>query len=87
MYSKYKCFDTVAQAASGAMSITGEESGPPMRIGLTIGDSGTGMQLATSILAAYIQRTRTGDGQLIELSMQEAMTYYMLADMEKTIGL
>jgi formyl-CoA transferase len=48
-----------------------------MRVGLTIGDSGAGMQLATSILAAYIQRMRTGEGQLIELSMQEAMTYYM----------
>jgi formyl-CoA transferase len=76
-YSKYKSYDTVAQAASGAMSITGDADGPPMRIGLTIGDSGAGMQLCTAILAAYIQRMRTGDGQLIELSMQEAMTYYM----------
>ncbi|MFP6616163.1 MAG: CoA transferase [Candidatus Hydrogenedentota bacterium] len=76
-YSKFKSYDTVAQAASGAMSITGEEDGPPMRIGLTIGDSGAGMQLCTAILAAYIQRLRTNEGQLIELSMQEAMTYYM----------
>ena len=42
-----------------------------------MGDSGTGMQLALAILAATIQRGRTGVGQLIELSMQEAMTYYM----------
>lgn len=76
-YSNYKSYDTVAQAASGAMSITGEADGPPMRIGLTIGDSGTGMQLCSALLAAYIQRERTGKGQLIELSMQEAMTYYM----------
>jgi formyl-CoA transferase len=76
-YANYKSYDTVAQAASGAMSITGEADGPPMRIGLTIGDSGAGMQLCTAILAAYIQRLRTGEGQLIELSMQEAMTYYM----------
>ena len=76
-YSSYKSFDTVAQAASGAMSITGEADGPPMRIGPTIGDSGAGMQLATSLLAAYIQKLRTGEGQLIEISMQEALTYYM----------
>jgi formyl-CoA transferase len=76
-YSKYKSFDTVAQAAAGAMSITGDEEGPPMRIGLTIGDSGAGMQMATAILAAYIQRERTGKGQEIEISMQEALTYYM----------
>ena len=76
-YSNYKSFDTVAQAAAGAMSITGDEDGPPMRIGLTIGDSGAGMQMATALLAAYIQRERTGKGQLIEISMQEALTYYM----------
>ena len=42
-----------------------------------MGDSGTGMQAGMAILAAYIQRLRTGQGQKIELSMQEAMTYYM----------
>jgi len=73
----YKCMDMVAQAASGAMSVTGPADGPPMRPGPTIADSGTGTQLAVAILAAYVQRLRTGEGQLIELSMQEAMTYYM----------
>jgi formyl-CoA transferase len=48
-----------------------------MRPGLTIGDVGTGMQLALAITAAYVQKQRTGVGQLIELSMQEAMTYFM----------
>ena len=76
-YSNYKCFDTVAQAASGAMSITGEGVGPPMRIGPTVGDVGTGVQLALAITAAYVQKLRTGTGQLIEISMQEAMTYFM----------
>ncbi|MFP8881421.1 MAG: CoA transferase [Myxococcota bacterium] len=73
----YKCMDMVAQAASGAMSVTGLPEGPPMRPGPTMADSGTGTQLAIAILAAYVQRLRTGEGQLIELSMQEAMTYYM----------
>lgn len=76
-YAPYKSFDTVAQAASGAMSITGETDGPPMRIGLTIGDSGAGVQMALAITAAYVQKLRTGEGQFIELSMQEAMTYFM----------
>lgn len=76
-YAGYKCMDMVAQAAAGALSVTGTADGPPLRPGLTIGDSGTGVQLALAITAAYVQKLRTGDGQLIELSMQEAMTYYM----------
>ena len=76
-YAGYRCMDMVAQAAAGAFSITGEASGPPMMPGPTTGDSGTGVQAAMSILAAYVQRLRTGKGQEIELSMQEAMAYYV----------
>ena len=76
-YSGFRCMDMVAQAAAGAFSITGEADGPPMMPGPTTGDSGTGVQAAMSILAAYVQRQRTGEGQQIELSMQEAMAYYV----------
>jgi len=80
-YAKYKSFDVVAQAASGALSTTGEAGGPPMRIGPTIGDVGTGVQMALAITAAYVQKLRTGAGQLIEISMQEAVTYFMRTTM------
>jgi formyl-CoA transferase len=76
-YAHYKAYDMIAQAASGAFSATGEIGGIPILPGPTIGDSGTGMQAGMAVLAAYVQRLRTGEGQLIELSMQEAMTYYM----------
>jgi len=76
-YANYKSFDMVTQAAAGAYSVTGERDGPPLRPGSTTGDSGTGMQMALAIVSAYIQRQRTGKGQLIEISMQEAMIYYM----------
>lgn len=76
-YADYKCFDSVAMAMAGAFSVTGEADGPPLPPGITVGDSGTGVQLALSITAAYVQRLRTGEGQRIELSMQEAVTYYM----------
>ena len=75
-YAHFRCMDMIAQAAAGAFSITGEPDGPPMRPGSTTGDSGTGIQTAMAVLAAYIQRSRTGKGQLVELSMQEAMMYY-----------
>ena len=76
-YSDFKSYDMIAQAAAGAFSVTGEAGRPPVIPGPTTGDSGTGVQLAMSILAAYVQRLRTGQGQQIEISMQEAMTYYM----------
>ena len=76
-YANFKCYDMVALAAAAAFSVTGEPDGPPMRPGLTVGDSGTGVQMALAITAAYVQQLRTGEGQLIELSMQEATTYFM----------
>jgi formyl-CoA transferase len=76
-YAHYKSYDMVAQAASGSFSSTGEMGGIPMLPGPTIGDSGTGVQAGMAILAAYVQRLRTGEGQQIELSMQEAVTYFM----------
>lgn len=76
-YAGYKCFDMVAQAAAGALSITGEPDGPPMRPGPTIGDAGSGVQMALAIAAAYAQKLRDRTGQHIELSMQESVTYFM----------
>jgi len=76
-WADYKCYDMVGQAAASAFSITGEADGPPMRPGPTTGDAGTGVQMALAISAAYVQKLKTGKGQLIELSMQEAMTYYL----------
>ena len=76
-WADYKCYDMVAQSAAGAFSITGEPDGPPMRPGPTMGDAGTGVQMALAISAAYVQKLKSGKGQLIELSMQEAMTYYL----------
>ncbi len=76
-YSTWKCFDPLAQAAAGALSVTGDPDGPPVKPGPTVADSGTGMQTALAVTAAWARKIRTGEGQFIELSMQEAMTMFM----------
>ena len=77
LYADYRSFDPIAQAAAGVFSLTGEADGRPLYPGTSIGDSGTGVQMAMALLAAYVQRLRTGEGQHIEISMQEAATYYI----------
>lgn len=82
-------FDMIAQACGGLMSITGEEEGPPCKPGATIGDTGTGMVMAVSILAAYIRRLRTGKGEHVQVAMQDSILHYIrnaFAYMERTDG-
>ncbi len=75
-YSSFRSYDMVAQAAGGSMSLTGTADTEPLRSGATYGDTGTGMQLAIGILAAYVQMKRTGAGAHVEVSMQEAIASY-----------
>ncbi len=59
------------------MSITGEEDGPPLKPGPTIGDTGAGMLLAASIIGALFERVRTGQGAHLQIAMQDAVLQYM----------
>ncbi len=70
-YERFPCWDPIAQAMSGASSITGEPDGLPMKPGPDVGDTGTGMMAALGILAALHQRHSSGEGQLVEVSMAD----------------
>ena len=72
-YRDYKSYEPIAQAMGGGMSVTGFPDGPPTYVWPSIGDSGTGMHCVIGILAALMQRHHTGQGQQVEVSMQDVV--------------
>jgi crotonobetainyl-CoA:carnitine CoA-transferase CaiB-like acyl-CoA transferase len=88
-------FDQVVQAMGGGMSITGTPETGPMRSGIPIGDLGGGLFGAIGVLAAIVERDRTGRGQHVDISMLDAQIsllnyiatmYLMSGEVPKGIG-
>ena len=87
--------DVVVQGMGGVMSITGEEGGPPVRPGLSLGDIAAGLFTAIGILAALHERERSGRGQMLDVSMLDCQIailenafarYYATGAPPKAIG-
>jgi len=72
-YAQRAGYDLISQGMSGLMGLTGEGPGrPPVKVGVPVGDVTAGILAATGILAAYIERLRTGEGQYVDTSLLEA---------------
>ncbi len=71
--SDHPSFDIVTQALSGALSVNGERDRQPTRLGLPMGDLVGGINGPIGILAALYERTRTGRGRLIDISLLDGL--------------
>lgn len=72
-YSKRAGYDIIGQAMSGLMSTTGWPDTPPTRTGTAIADVVGGMSCAIGVLAAYVNRLKTGIGEKVDVSLVDSM--------------
>ena len=76
-YAHRAGYDFIIQGMAGLMSVTGDPSGQPQKVGVAVTDIFTGVYSATAILAALIQRGRTGQGQHIDMALLDVATSVM----------
>ncbi len=75
-YTERKAYDLIIQCEAGMLSVTGTEE-TPSKVGPSIADIAAGMYAYSGVLAALFQRTRTGEGAVLEISMLEALGEWM----------
>jgi len=76
--SRTPAYDTVVQALSGIMSITGAPGGPPTRVGTSVADLTAGVYLFGGIASALYARERSGRGAQVDVAMLDGMFSYLL---------
>ena len=94
-YAERPALDIIVQAMSGLMSVTGEEGGTPVKVGVSISDLSAGLYATIAVLGALRVREREGTGQLIDISMfessvslavWEAGTYFTTGEVPRAAG-
>ncbi len=80
-------FDQNVQAMGAFMSINGEPDGEPMRAGIPIADSSTGLIAAFAIAAKLLERERTGHGGPVSTSLMQSMTFMLTYQAQKYLSL
>jgi CoA:oxalate CoA-transferase len=94
-YANRGAVDVIVQGLGGVMSITGYPDGPPARVGYSIGDMAGGLFMAQGVLAALVERSRSGKGQYIDVAMLDAQVnlaenaivrYFATGELPQRIG-
>lgn len=76
-YAHRAGYDFIIQGMAGIMSVTGEPDGQPQKAGVAVADIFTGVYATTAILAALVQRGRTGTGQHIDMALLDVASAIM----------
>ena len=76
-WAKEPAYDIVVQALSGIMQLTGEPQGPPTMVGEPIADMLAGLYASWAILAALVERDRTGRGRHIDVAMFDCLLSFL----------
>lgn len=85
-----KVYDLMVQAAAGLMSITGAPDGEPYKAGSPLSDGVAGTYAVVGVLAALLQRERTGEGQFVDVPMVDCLFSLLFdepLDCYETLGL
>jgi crotonobetainyl-CoA:carnitine CoA-transferase CaiB-like acyl-CoA transferase len=77
-YERYPAGDLVLQAMGGHLYLNGDVDRPPVRVGLPVALSQGGAEAASAALMAYYHRLNTGEGQRVDISIQECITWTLL---------
>jgi CoA:oxalate CoA-transferase len=94
-YMRNPAYDIVVQGMSGLMSITGQEGGPPTRVGTSVGDLVPALFATVGILLALFSRTLSGEGQRLDVAMLDGLVailenaiarYQVSGEVPKPIG-
>ncbi|MBX9840810.1 MAG: CoA transferase [Xanthobacteraceae bacterium] len=75
--SDWTCYDLIAEGYSGIMDITGEPDGPPQKVGAPAADMLAGSDAAFATVSALFERSRSGKGHSIDISLVESMTRFL----------
>jgi crotonobetainyl-CoA:carnitine CoA-transferase CaiB-like acyl-CoA transferase len=80
------CYDLIAEGYSGVMHLTGEPDRPPQKVGTPAADLLSGQDVAMATLAALLERTRTGLGRQVDVSMVATMARFMAPRIVSYLG-
>lgn len=76
-YAERPGYDMIAQGEAGIMSLTGEPEGRPVKYPISLADIATGMYSTMGILAALFNRERTGQGQMLDMTLLESQSAWL----------